>query len=139
MNQKRLLMKFINVIQRKKLLTEFLADIFEYDDFHDYNYLFRMVNNDDEIIIDIYDNVSDNRFNRYVLNYNKGKIKTRVVTDNNVYVNYIDVFNIKNGVNKLYDFIYITTLDKDKIIIYANTVLKSKFVNILKEIINKPM
>ena len=98
-----------------------------------------MVNTDEEIIIDIYDNVSDNRFNRYVLNYNKGKIKTRVVADNNVYVNYIDVLNIQEGASKLYDFIYLTTLDKDRIIIYANTLLKPKFVNILKEIINKPM
>ena len=66
MNKKNMMREFINIINNRKLMTDFIKNIFDYDNFNDYNYLFRMIEEDNGIIIDIYDNVSDNRFNRYI-------------------------------------------------------------------------
>ena len=56
--------EFLKVIYKKNLLTGFLNDVFEYKDFGDYNYIYRLGNDDTSVIIDVYDNVSINRFNR---------------------------------------------------------------------------
>ena len=64
MNRKNIMRDFINTINDNRLMTLFIKTIFGYENFFDYNYLFRMIDNDKEIIIDIYDIVSDNRINR---------------------------------------------------------------------------
>ena len=63
MNKKDLLVRFINTIKRKKLLTEFIKFLFDYDFLSDYNYIFRIVDSDNKVIIDIYDNISDFYYN----------------------------------------------------------------------------
>ena len=60
------MIKFINEIINREMLTEFIKEIFNYENLFDYNYIFRMVDKDNFIIIDIYDNVSKNRFNKYI-------------------------------------------------------------------------
>ena len=135
MSKKEILESLIKTIQAKELLTDFIKELFDYENFHDYNYLFRITSSNDEVIIDIYDNISNHRFNRYIFSYNKGKYHTKVIEENNVFVTYIDVLNLTDNDNKLYKLAYMTTLDSNKMIDYAKTFLDDRFVNILKEII----
>ena len=136
MNKKDLLVRFINTIKRKKILTEFIKFLFDYDFLSDYNYIFRIVDSDNKVIIDIYDNISDNRFNRYIFDYVRGRVNTETIKEGNVFVTYIDVFNIDNdNKNKMHMLAYLTTLDNDKMLEYAKTFLDNKYINILKDII----
>ena len=135
MSKKELLESFIKTIQERNKLTDFIKLIFDYNNLQDYNYIFRLSMNNNEVIIDIYDNISDNRFNRYIFSYDKGKYETKVVSDNNVFKTYIDVLNLSNPSNKLYKLGYMTILDKEKIIDYGNTFLSKEYIDILKEII----
>lgn len=136
MNKKDLLVRFINTIKRKRLLTEFIKYLFDYEFLSDYNYIFRIIDSDNKVIIDIYDNISNNRFNRYIFDYVRGRVNTETIKEGNVFVTYIDVLNIdSDNKNKLYMLAYLTTLDNDKIIEYAMTFLDNKFINVLKDII----
>ena len=136
MNKKDLLVRFINTIKRKKILTEFIKFLFDYDFLSDYNYIFRIVDSDNKVIIDIYDNISDNIFNRYIFDYVRGRVNTETIKEGNVFVTYIDVFNIDNdNKNKMHMLAYLTTLDNDKMLEFAKTFLDNKYINILKYII----
>lgn len=137
MNKRDMLYKFIKTIENKQLLTKFIINLFDYQDFHDYNYIFRMVINNNEIIIDIYDNISNNRFNRYIFDYEVNDQETYVTEEGNVFVTYINVLKMNDSSNKLYKLAYLTKLDKCQIIDYASTFLNREFVNILKDIIKK--
>ena len=137
MNKKDLLYIFIKTIEDRKLLTNFIKNIFDYENFHDYNYLFRIINNDSQVIIDIYDNVSDNRFNRYIFNFSRSNYDIRVIKEGNVFVTYINVLKTEDSDNKLYKLAYLTRLTQSKMIEYAYTFLNKEFVNILEEIIKK--
>ncbi len=130
-----MLYRFIKSIQRRKLLTLLLENIFDYKNIHDYNYIFRIINEKDQIIIDIYDNVSDNRFNRYIFSFDKYQKKTNY-TNNNVFITYINVFDIEKINNKLDMFGYLFTLDNDKMVGYALTFLDERIVEVLKKQVN---
>ena len=135
MDKKSMLKVFISQIKDRNLLTKFIASIFGYTDFHDYNYLFRMIDNDYEVIIDIYDNVSDNRFNRYIFSFLDCDYSFKVVEEANVFVNYICVININDGLNKLEKLAYLFKIDNNKMIEYSKTFLDDVFVEILIDII----
>lgn len=135
MDKKNIFMNFINEINERKLLTKFIINIFDYSDFHDYNYLFRMKENVDEIIIDIYDNVSDNRFNRYIFSFLKLDYSIKVIEEGNVFVSYICILNVNNSLNKLERLAYLFKLDENKMVDYAKTFLDKIFVDILIDII----
>lgn len=135
MNKKDILYTFIKTIEKKQLLTKFIKNIFDYENFNDYNYLFRITGNSNQAIIDIYDNISDNRFNRYIFNFSRSNYNTRVIKEGNVFVTYIDVLRIGDSNNKLYKLAYMLKLNKTDMIKYANTFLDQIFVDILKEII----
>lgn len=137
MNKRDMLYRFIKRIERSKLLTLFIQNIFDYDNLYDYNYIFRINKEGDNLVIDIYDNVSVNRFNRYIFNYDSKVINNDNSCDNNVFITYINVNNMKDSNNKLYKLAYIFKLEDDKIITYANTFLDQKIVTILKTIIKK--
>lgn len=137
MNKGDILYKFIKTIERRKLLTEFIKNIFDYENFYDYNYLFRMVKRDNKIIIDIYDNVSCNRFNRYIFNFGRIDYDTYVIKEGNVFVTYINVLRIGDSNNKLYKLAYLIKLDKNEMCEYASTFLDKEFVAILMSIIKK--
>ena len=137
MNKKDILYTFIKTIEKKQLLTKFIKNIFDYENFNDYNYLFRMTENSNQIIIDIYDNISDNRFNRYIFNFSRSNYYTRVIKEGNVFVTYINVLRIGDSNNKLYKLAYLINLNKNKMYEYAGTFLDKEFVDILINIIKK--
>lgn len=135
MNKKKLLAKFIRLIKKEKELTNFIAFIYNYKDFNDYNYIFRLLEKEDRVVIDIYDNISNNRFNRYIFSFSNNNLKTKVIKENNVFITYINVNTLKEGNNNLYKLAYMFKLNKKEMIIYASTFLESKYIEILKRII----
>ena len=137
MNKKDILYTFIKTIEKKQLLTKFIKNIFDYENFNDYNYLFRITENSNQVIIDIYDNISDNRFNRYIFNFSRSNYDIRVIKEGNVFVTYINVLRIGDSNNKLYKLAYLTKLNKNKMYEYASTFLDQEFVDILINIIKK--
>ena len=137
MNKKDILYTFIKTIEKKQLLTKFIKNIFDYENFNDYNYLFIITENINQVIIDIYDNISDNRFNRYIFNFSRSNYDTRVIKEGNVFVTYINVLRIGDSNNKLYKLAYLTKLDRNKMSAYASTFLDKEFVAILISIIKK--
>lgn len=132
MNKKDIMKKFINMVINRKLFTRFINTVFEYDILRDYNYMFRIKDINNKIIIDIYDNVSVNRFNRYVFDFVSDYID---VCDYYVTIKYIDVMNSEDGSDNLSKFSYLFKIDDHMMIDYANSFLDIEFVNILKNII----
>lgn len=135
MNKIDVMIRFIKMIEESNMITDFIKNIFGYDDINDYNYIYRMLYDNEKIIIDIYDNITDNRFNRYVFNFLDcdNTIEDRV--EEYVYVKYISVLNIGDSNNNLYKLAYLFNLDNSKILEYANSFLDIKFVKLLDEII----
>ena len=133
MDKKELFIRFFIEIEDNKLLTKFINDIFGYRILHDFNYIYRMIDDDDRVIIDIYDNVSRNRFNRYIFNFDIGKYDKRIIDEDDVIVTYINVFSYKDS-NKLFDkFIYLFNVDN--ILEYANSFLDKEYIDILTKLI----
>ena len=137
MTKKNMFKLFINKINDSKLMTKFIINIFDYEGLQDYNYIFRMIDGNNEVIIDIYDNVSDNRFNRYIFSFIDNDYVFKVLEEGNVFVNYISIMNVVDGNNKLEKLAYLFKLDEDEMLDYANTFLNKIFVDILEEIIKK--
>lgn len=135
MNKKNVMRDFIRNIDNMGLMTDFIKNIFDYDDFFDYNYFFRMINADDELIIDIYDNVSVNRFNRYIFSFLERDYDIKVLVENNIFVNYISVPMIGDNDNKLLKLAYLFKINDYEMIEYADSFLNSVFVDILREIL----
>lgn len=139
MNKKRVMYDFINEINNRKLMTLFIKNIFKYEEFYDYNYIFRMISNDHEIIIDIYDNVSNNRFNRYVFSFIEENYNIKVIEEGNVFVNYISINNIIDSDNNLHKLAYLFKIEDKLMLEYASNFLDNIFIPILEESIKKPM
>ena len=135
MNKKEIMYNFINEIKNRGLLTKFIKLIFNYDNFNDYNYIFRIFMESDRVVMDIYDNISDNRFNRYVFFFDNDKHGIKCIKEGNVYVTYINVLNISDGSNYLSKLAYLFKLDKEEMFEYANTFLEQEYIDILKDII----
>ena len=113
--------KFIKEIEKNNLLTLFIKEIFDYKSLEDYNYIFRMIEEKNAIIIDIYDNVDGNHFNRYIFNFSKKDFEYKSIEKNNIVINYINIYNITNQKNNLLKYIQgniqtiITTTDLDQV------------------------
>ena len=139
MNKRVLMKEFIETIDRRKLMTQFIKDMFNYQELYDYNYLFRIKEEGNMIIIDIYDNVSNNRFNRYVYRFSPGKYMIKIEERDNVFVNYINIMNIDkdNYENNIIKLGYLFKLRKNKMIDYAHKFLSDEVVDILNEILKK--
>ena len=138
MNKKDIMYNFIKIIENKNLLTSFINTIFEYKNLSFYNYIFRIIDENNQIIIDIYDNISDNRFNRYIFNFSNQKQQNININDN-VCVTYININNINKKDTNLYKFAYLFNLENNLMIEYAQKILNQEFINILEDIINKPI
>lgn len=136
MNKKAIMSRFIEKIEDRKLMTLFIKELFDYDNFNDYNYLFRMKDDNKRVIIDIYDNVSSNRFNRYIFSFTKGDYDFKVVEDKNVFVNYINILNLADSDNKLLKLGYLFRIRKNKMIDYAKTFLTDEIVKCLEEVLD---
>lgn len=135
MNKKLYMKKFITIIQNRNLLTKFIMNVFDYRDLHDYNYIFRMIMDDDSIILDIYDNISDNRFNRYIFDFKSELDDIDIIQEGNVFVTKLPIKNMLDDDNKLCKLAYLFKLDNSKMIEYGKTFLDNEFVLILEEII----
>ena len=135
MNKKDIFEKFLINIEHNKLLTDFLNDVFGYKDLLNCSYIYRMTSKDNKIIINIFDNISNNRFNRYIFIFEEGRFSKKTEEVNNVFITYINVLNIKDSDNKLDKLIYLLNLNKNKMIIYGNTFLDKKYIKILRNII----
>ena len=133
MNKKNMLYAFIKRIERHKLLTLFIKNIFDYDILYDYNYIFRIIMGDEMVIIDIYDNVSRHRFNRYIFDFDNKIKDIGCMNRNNVFLTYININHVIDSDNKLYKLAYLFSLDSDKMVDYATTFLDNKLVEILKK------
>lgn len=131
MTEKCLLNEFMATIEKEKTLTQFIINIFDYKDFHDYNYIFRLIENNDNVIIDIYDNVSSNRFNRYIFSFVESDFDYKVNEEKNVFVHYINVLNLRENNEKLLKFGYLFKLDNKSRIEYAKSFLDDEFINLL--------
>lgn len=136
MNKKAIMSRFIEKIEDRKLMTLFIKELFDYDNFNDYNYLFRMKDDYKRVIIDIYDNVSSNRFNRYIFSFIKGDYDFKVVEDKNVFVSYINILNLVDSDNKLLKLGYLFRIRKNKMIGYAKTFLTDEIVKCLEEVLD---
>ena len=132
-----MLYRFIKQIARQKLLTPFIKNVFDYEKIYDYNYLFRIIKDNDSIIIDIYDNISSHRFNRYIFDFGS-KIKDgNSLNHNNVFLTYININYVKDSTSKLYKLAYLFKLDNDKMLEYADDFLDNQEVKILEKLIKK--
>ena len=136
MDKKVIMGRFIEKIEDRKLMTLFIKELFDYDNFNDYNYLFRMKDDNKRVIIDIYDNVSSNRFNRYIFSFTKGGYDFKLVEDKNVFVSYINILNLYDSDNKLLKFGYLFRIRKNKMIDYAKTFLTDEIVKCLEEVLD---
>lgn len=94
-----------------------------------------MVEENKRIIIDIYDNISSNRFNRYIISFKENDKGYSIQEMDNVFVTYINVFKIDNPDNMLLKFCYLFTLELDKMVEYARTFLDLDMVLCLEEML----
>ena len=136
MSNKDYIYKFIKTIEENNQLTAFIINIFNYEGLHDYNYIFRLINGKNEVIMDIYDNVSVNRFNRYIFNFIDNSFTIKKKEENNVFITTISIKNVIKSHNKLLKLAYLFKLDNSDKIEYAKTFLNNEFVIILDKIIN---
>ena len=130
---------FLTKIKERNLLTDFIKDIFGYSNINDYNYTYELNIHDNIIIIDIFDKINNNRFNRYMFSFDKGNYDIKVINEDNIIITKIYINNLKDSNNLLYKFAYMFKLNNNDIVNYANTFLNKKYVEILEEIINKPI
>ena len=135
MNKMDIMIRFIEMIDESNLMTDFIKNIYGYKNINDYNYMFRVISNDNEIVIDIYDNFSVNRFNRYVFKFDNCDYVVLNKKQDYLFIKYISVLNVDDNNNNLYKLAYLFSLDNDKMLDYASSFLDIKFVDILKRII----
>ena len=128
MNKLDIMYTFMKKIERENKLTLLIINLFNYPDFHDYNYISRIIKTESEVILDIYDNISSKRFNRYIFNFSPSKYIIKKREENNVFITSIWIENVKDQNNKLLKFAY---LFKMLDIEYAKTFLDKEIVGIL--------
>ncbi len=124
---------FLKKIEAKKLMTFFLIDIFNYIDFNDYNYISRICKKRAAVILDVYDNVTDNRFNRYWFDFSKNNQKYFVKETNNVFVTHINILSNNETSNNLFKLAYLFKISYKERVEYAKSFLRKEIVNILKK------
>ena len=134
MNKQNQIITFFNIIKKEKLLTLFIKNIFNYENFHDYNYIFRIKKEESNIVIDIYDNISKHRFNRYIIDFEKNNYLTKKVKENSIFITYICFNNIKYNNKRLLKFLYLFKLNKNYLYKY-NKFLDQRFIKIIAKII----
>ena len=140
MKKRELMREFIKLLDSRNLLTLFIKNIFNYQEFNDYNYLFRMVEDGNKIIIDIYDNVSVHRFNRYIFNFGKKRYDGSMIFSNdNVYVTYIDINYLTNNASDIFRLGYLFKIKKGMMLDYAKDFFDDEILVVLEEILKKPI
>ena len=112
MYKKDIMREFFETIYNRGLMTEFIKNIFGYTEFFDYNYIYRCIDKDNGLIIDIYDNVTDSKFNRYIFNFNECDYDYREEIDDRLHIHKISVLNIEDSNNKLMKIAYLFKIVK---------------------------
>ncbi len=133
MKNKKIMSDFLNSLIKYNKLTEFFKIIFNYKVLNDYNYISRFMNKKDSIIIDIYDNIMHNRFNRYILYYVNKEYSINIKSEGDVIVTSICINANYDINNNLMKFAYLFSKNNKDIIKYAKTFLPNDIVNILIE------
>lgn len=137
-NRCKIMKEFLELILKKGLLTDFLNDIFEYKNFKDYNYIYRLGSDKESIIIDVYDNVSVNRFNRYIYSFvDNDEYDYMVEVHDNVYVHYYNIFILGDKLDKRMMFGYLFTLPYEEMIEYARGFMNTKYLECLEIVLKK--
>ena len=95
-----------------------------------------MIEEKNTIIIDIYDNVDGNHFNRYIFNFSKKDFEYKSIEKNNIVINYINICNITNQKNNLLKFSYLFKTTKNKIYPYAKSFMSAKLLVCLQNILD---
>ena len=131
MNNQKIIIKYLNTLKRNKQLTSFISYIFDYKNLNESNYIFRMKKENNNIIIDIYDNISKNKLNKYIFNYENSTQAIKKSRVNDIYVTNIYMKNLKNSRTKIYKLAYLFTLNKKDMENYAKTFLKQEFIELL--------
>ena len=139
-SNREIMISFLNIVKSRGLLTKLIQELYDFTDINEYNYIYRLICEDNLVIIDIYDNFSVNRFNRYIFSFdNNGEYDVKVLEENNVFVTRIYVLKIKKcNNNNIYNFAYLFSLNKDEMLEYSKKLFSKELNNILLEIINKP-
>lgn len=139
MNNMNLMYEFITTIANRNMMTLFIKNIFNYKYLEDYNYISRVILQNGSVIIDIYDNISVNRFNRYIFLFNKVRFIYKTEKVDNVYVTYININKINDCNSNLFRLAHLFKLNRKRMISYAKKFLNEDILSILFEIINKPI
>lgn len=140
MNNKSLMYNFIKELEKENLITIFICNILKYQELNDYNYMFRVKEETTNIIIDIYDNISINRFNRYIFHFSNSKNKSviSINEENNVFVTDIFVFNSSpDSNNNLIKLAYLFNINKKEMSKYSQTFLSKNITEVLNKLINE--
>lgn len=85
--------------------------------------------------MDLFDNISENRFNRYMFDFSKGKKVIEYNCPANIFVTHIKIFKVKKDDNNLVKLAYLFKLKKCRMIGFAKTFLDDQFVKILEQFI----
>jgi hypothetical protein len=136
---KEIMAAYLRSLNNKNKLIKLLKIFFGYKDIKKDNYLVRLYEDDDRVVMDIYDNINDNRFNRYIFDFKNtlGIIVREYRT--NVYITEIYIRTI-NKTNKLIlKFAYIFKLKDEEMNGYAKNILPKELLTPLLDIIKKPI
>lgn len=136
-NKKDMMYKFIQLTEKNNLLTQFLINVFGYIEIYNYNYIFRVIDKEEQIVIDIYDNVSLNKFNRYVYDFSLESVNIMDYKDGDVYVKKISVLNSCDTDINYLKFAYLFKISVENMESYALNFMNFELVKILGDIKNK--
>ncbi len=137
---REVLSEFLYSLEEEKKLTKFLKIIFKYKVLHDYNYISRIVVSKESVILDIYDNILENRFNRYIFDFENKNYIYNVDDKDDVFVTSICINNLTEDNiygNNLLRVAYIFKLDTKNMIGYAKEIFTNDIVSILEKVIKK--
>lgn len=130
---------FILKIYNDKMTTEFIKQVFDYHNIGDNNYIFRVSLAKKIVLVDIFDNITKNRFNRYIFEFRLSRDVYTISEINNIFVNRISILSLNKKYNldsNLLKFAYLFKLRPSRMVKYANTFLSKEFVDVLDNIIN---
>lgn len=131
MNKKDLFIKYIKSIIKRKKLTLLVNNIFDKKIIDDNSYLFRLINNKNQVIIDIHDNVSTNRFNRYIFDFGNTNKEYETKVIDGVYITYIGINNIKTYHNNIQKFASLFNRHNKNILSEAKIFMDNELIDIL--------
>jgi len=139
MTNAKLMYSFILEVDNQGKTTEFLKQLFCYKELCDVNYIFRVSLNGKTVVMDVFDNISENRFNRYFFQFKKAKPNYLVNELNNIFVTTINVLSLNKTIffeNNLLKFAYLFKCRSSMTVNYAKTFLSDELTNILIAVIN---